>query len=88
MDDVEFEKIDCSQSPSATKVIAIYYASVEDSAIVACFLVLHIMAPPTKVKTNLDVDLDVDFFIVFFLGFDVPRHCLTGVPSVVCRPKM
>ena len=54
------EKIDCSQRPSlATKVVAMYYALVEDNATVACFLVLHVMAPPTKVKTNPNVDRDV-----------------------------
>ena len=54
------EKIDCRQSPSLdTKVAAIYSALVEDNAMVACFLVLHVMVPQTKVKTNPDVDGDV-----------------------------
>ena len=54
------EKIDCRKSPSlATKVVAIYLASVEDNAMVACFLVLHVMAPQTKVKANPDLDRDV-----------------------------
>ena len=55
-----FEKIDCSQRPSlATKVAAMYSALVEDNAMIPCFLVLHVMAPPTQVKTNPNVDRDV-----------------------------
>ena len=50
----------CSQRPSlGTKVAAIYSTLVEDNVTIACFLVLHVMAPPTKVKTNVDVDRDV-----------------------------
>ena len=55
-----FENIDGRKSPSlATKVATISSASVEDNAIVACFLVLHVLAPQTKVKTNPNVDGDV-----------------------------
>ena len=52
-----FEKIDCSQRPSlATKVATIYSTLLKDNARVTCFLVLNVMAPPTKVKTNPDVE--------------------------------
>ena len=57
---LSYEKNYCNQMPSlATKVAAMYSALVEDNATVACFLFLHVMAPPAKVKTNPDVDRDV-----------------------------
>ena len=43
--------MDRSQRPSlAVSVAAIYSASVEERAIVACFFVHHVIAPPAKVN--------------------------------------
>ena len=51
----------CSQIASLhASVLAIYSASVEDSATVGCFLDFHVMAALTSIKTYPVVDLRVE----------------------------